>query len=184
MLGALLGWLSRGTGPRHLAACGVPALTIATGYLAHLVRAVFGTAPSTASAGPLRAFDGLDRTFLAMDGDMLTIAGSARTVRADYGVMQLDGAGAGAQGVKGYDERPETPVVVSMGIYVLEPSALVHIPAGGPFDSPDLVPALIAAGEPVGAHVHHGYWRDIGGHDDYEEAHAEIDVMLPKLLPA
>ena len=115
---------------------------------------------------------------------MLTIAGSARTVRADYGVMQLDGAGAGAYRVQGYDERSETPVVVSIGIYVLEPSALAHIPAGGPLDSPDLVLALIAAGEPVGSHVHHGYWRDIGRHDDYEEAQAEIDVMLPELLPA
>jgi hypothetical protein len=28
------------------------------------------------------------------------------------------------------------------------------------------------------------YGRDIGGHDDYEEAQAEIDVMLPELLPA
>ena len=136
---ALLGWLSRGTGPRHLAACGVPALAI---------------------------------------------AGSARTVRADYGVMQLDGAGAGAYQVQGYDERSETPVVVSIGIYVLDPSALAHILAGGPLDSPDLVLALIAAGEPVGSHVHHGYRRDIGRHDDYEDAQAEIDVMLPELLPA
>ena len=81
MFDALLGWLSRGTGPRHLAACGVPALAI---------------------------------------------AGSART---DYGVMQLDGAGA--YQVQGYDERSETPVVVSIGIYVLDPSALAHILAGG-----------------------------------------------------
>ena len=71
-----------------------------------------------------------------------------------------------------------------MGVYVLESSALAHIPAGGPFDIPDLVLALIAAGEPVGAHVHDGYWRDIGRHDDYEEAQAEIDAMLPELLLA
>jgi NDP-mannose synthase len=96
--------------------------------------------------------------------------------------MQLDGAGA--YQVQGYDERSETPVVVNMGIYVLDPSALAHILAGGPLDSPDLVLALIAAGEPVGSHVHHGYRRDIGRHDDYEEAQAEIDVMLPELLPA
>jgi NDP-sugar pyrophosphorylase family protein len=136
------------------------------------------------SAGPLRAFDGLDRTFLAMDSDMLTIVGSARTVRAHYGVVQLDGAGAGAYRVQGSDERSETPVAVSIGIYVLEPSALAHVPAGGPLDSPDLVLARIAAGEPVGSHVHHGYWRGIGRHDDYDEAQAEIDVMLREPLPA
>ena len=94
----------------------------------------------------------------------------------------VDSAGAGAYRVQGYDERSE-PVVVSMDVYVLEPSALAHIPAGGPLDSPDLVLALIAAGEPVGSHVHDRYRRDIGRHDDYEEAQAEIDVMLPELLP-
>jgi NDP-sugar pyrophosphorylase family protein len=86
--------------------------------------------------------------------------------------------------VQGYDERSETPVVVSIGIYVLEPSALAQVPAGGPLDSPDLVLARIAAGEPVGSHVHHGYWRGIGRHDDYDEAQAEIDVMLREPLPA
>jgi NDP-sugar pyrophosphorylase family protein len=196
---------------RQLAACGVPAVTIATGYLAHLVRAVFGDGADygvridyheepepLGTAGPLAAVDGLDSTFLAMNGDILTtldprelvaahtsagnamtIAGSTRTVRADYGVMRLDGG----QRLEGYDEKPESHVVVSMGIYVLEPAALAHVPAGEHFDIPDLVHALLAAGEPVGAHVHDGYWRDIGRHDDYEEAQAEIDEMLPRLLP-
>jgi NDP-sugar pyrophosphorylase family protein len=200
---------------RQLAAAGVPALTIATGYLAHLVRAVFGDGSDygitidyheepepLGTAGPLAAIEGLDRTFLAMNGDVLTtldpralvqaheqagnamtIAGSARTVRADYGVMRLDGEGPGMHRLDGYDEKPETRVVVSMGLYVLEPSALAHIPADRHYDIPDLVHALIAAGEPVGAHVHEGYWRDIGRHDDYEEAQAEIDTMLPELLP-
>jgi NDP-sugar pyrophosphorylase family protein len=103
-------------------------------------------------------------------------------VLAGYGVMQLDGAGA--YRVQGYDERSETPVVVSIGIYLLEPSALAHIPAGGPLDSPDPALALIAAGEPVGSHVHHGYWRDIGRPDNSTDAQAEIDALLPELQPA
>ena len=70
-----------------------------------------------------------------------------------------------------------------MGIYVVEPSAVEHVPAEGRFDFPDLVLALLAAGEPVGALLHDGYWRDIGRHDDYEQAQAEIEDMLPKLLP-
>jgi NDP-sugar pyrophosphorylase family protein len=35
----------------------------------------------------------------------------------------------------------------------------------------------------VGTLLHDGYWRDIGRHDDYEQAQAEIEDMLPKLLP-
>jgi NDP-sugar pyrophosphorylase family protein len=200
---------------RQLTAAGVPRLTIATGYLAHLVKAVFGDgaaygvgidyheeAEPLGTAGPLRDIDGLDRTFLALNGDILTtlsiqalvrahkeagnaftIAGTQRIVRADYGVMRLDGDGPLAR-LEGYDEKPETRHVVSMGIYVIEPSALEHIPPTGRFDIPDLVHALLAAGEPVGTLLHDGYWRDIGRHDDYEQAQAEIDDMLPKLLDA
>ena len=60
--------------------------------------------------------------------------------------------------------------VVSMGIYALEPEALEYIPASGYFDFPDLVQALLAAGEKVGAYRYNGLWFDIGRRDDYEEA--------------
>lgn len=201
---------------QQLAAAGVSHLTMATGHLAHLIRAVFGDgtdygvridyreeAEPQGTAGPLRRIEGLDRTFLALNGDILTtldprelvraheaagnaftIAGSRRTVRANYGVMLLDDHDAGGPTVRlnGYDEKPETTVVVSMGIYVIEPAAVEFVPEEGPFDIPDLVLALLAAGEPVGTLMHDGYWRDIGRHDDYEQAQGEIEDMLPKLL--
>ena len=59
---------------------------------------------------------------------------------------------------------------VSMGIYVLEPSALSEIPAEGPFDFPELVQRLLARGLPVGAFRHDGLWLDIGRHEDYQNA--------------
>ena len=42
-----------------------------------------------------------------------------------------------------------TPTV-SMGIYVIEPEALMHIPPTGYFDFPDLIHALLKAGKSVG----------------------------------
>jgi NDP-sugar pyrophosphorylase family protein len=57
-----------------------------------------------------------------------------------------------------------------MGIYVLEPEALDYIPPEGHFDFPDLVQALLGAGERVGALRFDGLWFDIGRRDDYEEA--------------
>ena len=68
-----------------------------------------------------------------------------------------------------YVEKPEVTSVVSMGIYALEPEALQYIPDGY-FDVPDLVHALLEAGEPVGAYPFDGLWFDIGQRDDYEEA--------------
>jgi NDP-sugar pyrophosphorylase family protein len=199
----------------QLAAAGVGHMTISTGHLAHLVRAVFGDGSAygvridyaeedqpLGTAGPMREIEGLDSTFLALNGDILTtldvrelvaahqaagnavtIAGTSRTVQANYGVMLLDDGPGPSRRLHGYDEKPTTSHVVSMGIYVIEPRAVEHVPAEGRFDIPDLVHALLEAGEPVGTLLHDGYWRDIGRHDDYEQAQAEIEDMLPKLLP-
>lgn len=141
------------------------------------------------TAGPLKLIGDIEQTFIAMNGDLLTtleyrdllrehrasgnvltIATHARTVRIDYGVLHVDHSGARVSDVTAYEEKPELSMAVSMGIYVIEPRALDFIPAGEYFDFPDLVKALIRAGEPVGAYRFDGYWLDIGRHEDYAEA--------------
>jgi NDP-mannose synthase len=154
------------------------------------------------TAGPLATIPGLDATFLMMNGDVLTtldyralvrahraagnvltVATHRRVVRADYGVLHVDGAAGPTQRVVGYEEKPELPYTVSMGVYVLEPAAVRHVPRGRPFDLPDLVLALLAAGEPVGSYLFDGYWLDIGRQEDYERAIADSARRLPELLP-
>jgi NDP-sugar pyrophosphorylase family protein len=200
---------------RQLRSYGFTRQVFAVGYLAHLVKAVFGDGSGhgvsiryheerepLGTAGPLATVDGLDETFLAMNGDVLTtldygellevhkrsgnaltIATHRRTVRSEYGVLHLDGdAHAGMQQVTGYEEKPEIPYIVSMGVYVVEPRALSHIPRGQRFDIPDLVLALLGAGESVGSYLFEGYWLDIGRHDDYEQALADYETIVPRLL--
>jgi NDP-sugar pyrophosphorylase family protein len=117
-------------------------------------------------------------------GNAMTIASHRRAVKADYGVLELDSGEAGeTRLLTGYREKPETAVIVSMGIYALEPRALAHVPPEGPFDIPDLVRALLGAGEPVGSYLYDGYWLDVGRHDDYALAIAEFEGLLPELLP-
>src|SRR5439155_27171871 len=138
------------------------------------------------TAGPLRLIDGLDRTFIALNGDVLTdlvfsdlvayhraqgnamtIAAKTRLTRLDYGVLHVDNA---SSQLTGYEEKPEISTAVSMGIYALEPSVLDFLPEAGPFDIPDLVRVLLAEGVPVGTFRHEGLWFDIGRKEDYEEA--------------
>jgi NDP-mannose synthase len=196
---------------RQLHRAGFDDLTIAVGHLAHLIAAVFGDGSGhgvkieyheestpRGTAGPLATIDGLDETFLMLNGDVLTTldyrdlmaahraAGNALTIAThrrevfiDYGVLHTDGD----QRLVGYEEKPTLSYTVSMGVYALEPSVRAHVPADRPFDLPDLVHALLAAGEPVGAYPYDGYWLDIGRHDDYETAIAEFDELLPDLLP-
>src|SRR5439155_2334093 len=103
-------------------------------------------------------------------GNTVTIATQRRTITLDYGVLRVEPGGAGFDVVTAYDEKPEVQSAVSMGIYVIEPAALEYIPPGGYFDFPDLVDALLAADEQVGAFLYDGLWLDIGRHDEFERA--------------
>ena len=58
-----------------------------------------------------------------------------------------------------------------MGIYVYSAAAVAHVPAGY-FDFPDLVLALLAAGEPVRKFEFTGPWFDIGTAGQLEQANA------------
>jgi NDP-mannose synthase len=140
------------------------------------------------TAAPLRLVEGLTSTFIVMNGDVLTtldyrdlirhhrserniltIATRTRPIEIDYGVLHLGSNGSSSL-VEAYVEKPQMTATVSMGIYVLEPSALSYIPPDGYFDFPDLVQALLKARERVGAYQYDGMWFDIGRRDDYERA--------------
>jgi NDP-mannose synthase len=179
---------------------GIVDIHFSVGYLAHLIKAVFENRQNghinityvheqdaLGTAAPLRLVTGLDSTFIVMNGDVLTtldyrdlvrfhreqgnavtIATHNRSITIDYGMLHLD---VGSR-VQGYEEKPTITSPVSMGIYVMEPSVIEHIPEQGHFDFPDLVQVLLAAGVPVGAYVHDGLWFDIGRKEDYEQATA------------
>jgi len=183
-----------------LAREGVKHVTLSVGHLSELIRAYFMTereglesltidyveeTTPTGTAGALRLVEDLDETFLLMNGDVLTtlpferlvahhrargaaltIATHAKDVKVDLGVLESD---AGDR-ITAYVEKPTLSYLVSMGVYVLEPRVVDHVPEGRHFDFPDLVHALLAAGEPVVSYPSEDLWLDIGRHEDYEEA--------------
>src|SRR5918994_851806 len=140
----------------QLADCGVRNVNLSVGYLAHLIRAVFDhraqrdvvityvyEEDALGTAAPLRLVNGLDKTFIAMNGDvltrldyrdlvrhhqdhgnMLTIATHNRSIKIDYGMLHLDTEAR----VRAFEEKPEIVSPVSMGIYVMEPEILDYIP--------------------------------------------------------
>jgi NDP-mannose synthase len=182
----------------QLVARGVKKVSFCVGHLAHLIQAVFDQrrsgdveivyvheAEALGTAAPLRLVEGLDSTFIVMNGDVLTtldygdlvryhresgnvltIATHERSIKIDYGMLHLDVR----ERVRDFEEKPEIFSPVSMGVYVMEPSVLELIPDGQAFDFPDLVRALLRTDEPVGAYRFKGMWFDIGRADDYENA--------------
>jgi NDP-mannose synthase len=182
----------------QLEEAGIVDIHFCVGYLAHLVEAVFENRKNghvkityvreqeaLGTAAPLRLVEGLDSSFMVMNGDVLTtldyrelvkyhrehgnvltIATHKRSISIDYGMIHLDVTSR----VRGFEEKPKIVSPVSMGIYVMEPEVLDYIPHGQYFDFPDLVNALLVDERRVGAYLYDGLWFDIGRQEDYERA--------------
>jgi NDP-mannose synthase len=195
---------------RQLARRGVHHVTLAVGHLASLIMAYFGHGERfgveidysledqpLGTAGPLGLIQGLDETFLVLNGDLLTdldfarmvtvhtstrsvatVGIYAREVTIDLGVVETDSESM----LCAYREKPSFCYDVSMGVYVLEPRVLGLIPPGQCFDLPSLVRALVGAKERVFGYRHDGYWLDIGRPDDYQRAQEEYPTMRAALL--
>jgi NDP-sugar pyrophosphorylase family protein len=185
---------------RRLIRCGITDITLALGHMAELVKTYLAHRPQltdqiklsyvqeespTGTAGAVALVPGLDRTFLVMNGDLLTnldfnalvehhrsqeavltIATQSRRVKVDLGVLEY-----GADyGITGYVEKPESIYHVSMGIYAYEPAVLRCMKPGEFLDFPDLVLRLLERGERVCAYPTDCLWLDIGRSDDYAKA--------------
>ena len=195
---------------RRLARAGIRDVTLAVGHLAALLEAYFGDGSRfgvsldysyedepAGTAGPLALVEGLDETFLVMNGDLLTTIDFADLLRAhrtrgaavtvglfekqialDLGVVEADADGR----VTDYVEKPTLTYEVSVGIYAMEPSVLEHIPRDERLDLPDLVLRLVGAGADVHAYRFSGTWFDIGRPDDYAAASEHFERHRRELL--
>jgi len=196
---------------RQMKRAGVNHVVLTVGHLSSLLRAYFGTGEQwgldisysyedkpLGTAGPIALVQGLDKTFLVTNGDVLTtlnlkkliafhkqkggiatIAAHQRQVKIDLGVIQWDGDDR----VSGYIEKPTTDYTVSMGVYIFEPRVLDYIPVGQYLDFPDLILKLLANGEKVCGYTFDGYWMDLGRPDDYAQANEDFCNMKKQFLP-
>jgi NDP-sugar pyrophosphorylase family protein len=190
---------------RQMKAVGIDEVILTVGHLSELLKAFFQDGKRLGlhikysyeetplgTAGPLSLIGGLDSTFLVSNGDVLTtlnlydliefhkkeraiatIAAHLRHVKIDFGVIEW---GQEPQ-IGNYIEKPTIDYMVSMGMYIFEPAVLQYIPKGQYLDFPDLVKALLAAGEKVVGFPFEGYWQDLGRPDDYENAAMDFEKM-------
>jgi len=179
---------------------GITDITLALGHLAELIKAYLEHRrflserctlhyveehEPTGTAGSLAMIPSLNKTFLVLNGDLLTninihdlvsfhcaqkatltIGVQTREVKIDLGVLELDGGFTVAR----YLEKPKNSYNVSMGIYVYEPAVVRYIEPGRYLDFPDLVIRLLEHGERVCAYPSDCLWLDIGRPDDYARA--------------
>ncbi len=194
---------------RQLCSAGFRVIDLSVGHLGGLIKSYFDGIhlpdgvelrywwedEPLGTAGALRHIDGLEGSFLVMNGDILTnmsfddllgyhrssgaaltIATHGREVTIDLGVIRSQG-----RRVTEFIEKPTMKYDVSMGVYAYDSRALEYIP-DGPFDFPDVVNALMGAGEVVATFPSKCVWYDIGTLPEYQQAVAALDAD-PSLLP-
>jgi mannose-1-phosphate guanylyltransferase len=93
-----------------------------------------------------------------------------------YGLVETDADGR----VLRFTEKPKDASQIrtnniNAGIYILETPILAHMPPATKYSiEREFFPALIERGDRVGAHVHRGYWIDIGTPEKYLQVHRDI----------
>jgi mannose-1-phosphate guanylyltransferase/phosphomannomutase len=135
-----------------------------------------------------------DDAFLVISGDALTDIDLGAVVRAhkdrnalvtvclkrvpdplEFGIVITDED----ERIERFLEKPTWGQVfsdtVNTGIYVMEPEVFDHVEPGAIVDwSGDVFPALVKAGAPVFGYVADGYWEDVGTHESYLRAQADV----------
>jgi mannose-1-phosphate guanylyltransferase/phosphomannomutase len=109
------------------------------------------------------------------NGALVTIALKRVPNPLEFGIIIIDDDGR----VQRFLEKPTWGQVFSdtanTGIYVMEPEVLDHVAAGEPVDwSGDVFPKLLAEGAPLYGYVADGYWEDVGTHESYLKAQADM----------
>lgn len=183
-------------------------ITIAVNHLSQLIMAYFGDGArfgvkldysteerELSTIGPLTLMDDLPDNFLVMNGDLLcdldyraffethvqkgnqiTVSVYRREVKIDFGVLRYDG-GRLIQ----FQEKPTFSFDVSMGIQCLNKSVVDALPRGQPYGFDNLMLDGLANGRVIDVQPHHGYWRDIGRPDDYQEVDEQFAAIAQKL---
>jgi NDP-sugar pyrophosphorylase family protein len=136
----------------------------------------------------------LDDTTIVFNGDILTDVDLPAVVRrhrearasatlvlapvpnpAAYGLVETDAAGRVRRFIEKPDPSQITTDTINAGIYVLEKETLSLMPPGVSHSiERAFFPALLARGDHVAAHVHRGYWIDIGTPEKYLQVHRDI----------
>src|ERR1700744_821650 len=148
------------------------------------------------TAGSVRnAEDALrDEPFLVISGDALTDMDLTGLVRyhkekgalvtvalakvpnpLEFGIVITEEDGQ----IQRFLEKPTWGQVfsdtVNTGLYVMEPEVLKEVPLGETVDwSGDVFPKLLKRGAPLYGYISEDYWEDVGTHESYLKAQADV----------
>ncbi len=94
-----------------------------------------------------------------------TIVGALKKINVPYGVIHLNGGEFNR-----IEEKPDVPLIVNTGVYILEPDCVDLIGEGEKIDMPNLIDRVRASGGKAGVFPVHRKWIDIGQWGEYKKA--------------
>jgi dTDP-glucose pyrophosphorylase len=113
-------------------------------------------------------FESFFMDFLDADAD-LSILSIPYTVDIPYAVLETEN-----QRIISLKEKPKYTYYSNGGIYLMKKEVLDRIPDGEFYNATDLIEELIAEDKFVKTYPLVDYWLDIGNHDDFKKAQADV----------
>lgn len=107
-------------------------------------------------------------SFLESGAD-LSVVTIPYEVSIPYAVLETE-----KEFVVSFKEKPTYTYFSNGGIYLIKKEILSLIPSDSRFDATELMEEIIKIGGKVHSYPLHGYWLDIGKHEDYKKAEADI----------
>ncbi|WUH95113.1 mannose-1-phosphate guanyltransferase [Streptomyces sp. NBC_00433] len=113
--------------------------------------------------------------FHKQKGGLVTVCLTRVPNPLEFGITIVDDEGR----VERFLEKPTWGQVfsdtVNTGIYVMEPEVFNYVEADVPVDwSGDVFPQLMKEGKPIYGFIAEGYWEDVGTHESYVKAQADV----------
>jgi mannose-1-phosphate guanylyltransferase/phosphomannomutase len=113
--------------------------------------------------------------FHRKQGALVTVGLKRMPNPLEFGIVITDDDGR----IDRFLEKPTWGQVfsdtVNTGIYIMEPEVFDHIATGEVVDfSGDVFPALLEQGMPLYGYIADGYWEDVGTHESYLRAQADV----------
>jgi mannose-1-phosphate guanylyltransferase/phosphomannomutase len=108
-------------------------------------------------------------------GGLVTVCLTRVKDPVEFGITIVDDDGK----VQRFLEKPTWGQVfsdtVNTGIYIMEPEVFEHVGKGEVVDwSGDVFPRLLELGLPIYGYIAEGYWEDVGTHESYIRAQADV----------
>lgn len=94
------------------------------------------------------------------------------TINVPYAILEVEN-----DLVKDLKEKPSYTYYSNGGIYLFKVELLNLIPSHTSFSATDFMEKIIAKNLKIKSFPHHGYWLDIGKHDDYKRANEDIKKL-------